>query len=377
MDYAATTPVDPAVAAVMGRFLTMDGIFGNPASRSHVYGWEAAEAVDQARCQVADLIGADHREIIFTSGATEADNTAVKGAALARRALDGRDHVVTSAIEHKAVLDPCRYLESLGFSVTYLRPGRQGVISPDQVLEALTDRTALVSLMHVNNETGAVNDIAAVARICRERGILLHADCAQSLGREKIDVGTCWADLVSLSAHKIYGPKGVGALYVRRSPEVKIEPLIHGGGHERGFRSGTLPTHQIAGMGEACRLAAERFAQDTARIRELRDTLERKLMTLPGVTLNGPRDGRVCGILNLSFAGVEGETLLASLKDVAVSSGSACNSASVEPSYVLTAMGVPRDLAHASLRFSLGRFSTPDEVDCVFRAVTRMVAALR
>jgi cysteine desulfurase len=375
MDYAATTPVDPRVAEKMAECLTMDGVFGNPASKSHYYGWMAAELVDIARSQIAELIGADHREIIFTSGATESDNTAIKGAALALS--DRGNHIITSSIEHKAVLDTCRFLETRGFQVTYLKPGRSGTVTPAQVEEAITDKTVLVSLMHVNNELGTVNDISGVSEVCRSRGILLHSDAAQSLGKEKISVSELGADMLSLSAHKIYGPKGIGALYIRKSPDVKPVPLMHGGGHERGFRSGTLPTHQIAGMGEACRILSECFEEETSRIRGLRDELQRKLMTLPGVRFNGSADHRVCGILNLSFGGVEGEMLLSSLRDVAVSSGSACTSASVEPSYVLTQIGVPRELAYSSVRFSLGRFTRSEDIDFVFRAVTRVLAALR
>jgi cysteine desulfurase len=375
MDYAATTPVDQRVAEKMAECLTMDGVFGNPASKTHSYGWMAAELVDIARTQIADLIGADHREIIFTSGATESDNTAIKGTAAALS--DRGNHIITSSVEHKAVIDTCRFLETRGFQVTYLKPDKTGAVSPQQVEEAVTDKTILVSIMHVNNEVGTVNDIAGISQVCRNHGILLHSDAAQSLGKEKIDVSELGVDMLSLSAHKIYGPKGIGALYIRRSPDVKPVPLMHGGGHERGFRSGTLPTHQIVGMGEACRILSECFDEETSRIRKLRDELQRKLLTLPKVRLNGGGDHRVCGILNLNFGGVDGEMLISNLKDVAVSTGSACTSASVEPSYVLTQIGVPRELAYSSIRFSLGRFTRSEDVDFVFRAVTRVLAALR
>ena len=352
--------------------LTVDGNFGNPASRSHRYGWLAAEAVDIARNQIADLIGADPREIIFTSGATECDNMALKGVAFA--AKDRGNHIITSRIEHKAVLDTCRYLETQGFEVTYLQPDRNGIISPQSVADALTDRTILVSLMHVNNEIGTVCDIEAVGEICHERNILFHSDAAQSLGKEPIDVNRQHLDLLSMSGHKIYGPKGIGAMYVRRQPKVDLVPVIHGGGHERGYRSGTLPTHQIVGMGEACAILAENFAEETARIRTLRDKLLKKLLTLPGVTVNGTMEHRVCGNLNVSFSGVDGDTFLSSLTDLAVSSGSACTSASMEPSYVLTSIGVPRDLAYSSIRFSLGRFTEEEDLNRAFMAVTKSLA---
>ncbi len=375
MDYAATTPVDPQVAAKMMSCLTQDGIFGNPASRSHSYGWLAAEEVDKARCDIADLIGADHREIIFTSGATESDNMALKGCAFAN-AAKGR-HIITSAIEHKAVLDTCHFLETQGFRVTYLKPRKDGIIQPQQVEDALEPDTILVSIMQVNNELGSINDIASIGSLCRSRGIIFHSDAAQSLGKVAIDVKQMPVDLLSLSAHKIYGPKGIGAIYIRRSPDVKVAPLIHGGGHERGYRSGTLATHQIVGMGQACLLARQAFTTDVPRISTLRDELERKLLTLPGVSINGSRTSRVCGLLNVSFAGVDGDVLISSLKDVAVSSGSACTSASVEPSYVLTAIGLSRELAYSSIRFSLGRFTTLAEIDLVFKTLIRVLSALR
>lgn len=375
LDYAATTPVDERVAAKMCECLTKEGTFGNPASRSHSYGWMAAEVVDIARNQIADLISADSREIIFTSGATECDNMAIKGVAEAYRSKG--NHIITSQIEHKAVLDTCHYLEDKGFKVTYLQPRKDGLIIPDMVKDAITPETILVSLMHVNNEIGTITDIHAISNICRESGIIFHTDAAQSLGKVNIDVSNSPIDLISMSGHKIYGPKGIGALYIRRQPKVDLVPIIHGGGHERGFRSGTLATHQIAGMGEACRILKDVFIEENSRILELRNSLMKKLLSLPGVSVNGSVDQRVACNLNLSFAGVDGDTLIASLNDIAVSSGSACTSASVEPSYVLTAIGVKRELAYSSIRFSLGRYTTKQDVDFTFRTLTRTLATLR
>jgi len=373
LDYAATTPVDPRVAQKMSGCLLVDGNFGNPASRSHVYGWQAEEAVEEARTQVARLINADPREIVFTSGATESDNLALKGLA------DGaaRRHIVTSRIEHKAVLDTCRYLEGKGFEVTYLEPGAAGTISVDQVRNALRADTLVVSIMHANNETGIVSDVAAIGAACRAAGVLMHTDAAQTAGKLPLDVRTMPLDLVSISAHKIYGPKGVGALYVRRDPPVRLTPMMHGGGHERGMRSGTLATHQIVGLGEACSIMYRDMERENARILGLRQRLLSHLLQIPGSTLNGAVEGRLPGLVNLSFADVDGETLLLALDDVAVSSGSACTSASVEPSYVLRAMGVPDALAHASLRFTVGRYTTEADVDHVGRRVREVVEGLR
>jgi cysteine desulfurase len=374
LDYLATTPVDPRVAARMAQCLTMDGNFGNPSSRSHVYGWRAEEAVEQARRDVADLVGADPREIVWTSGATEADNLALKGVAHFHR-RKGR-HIVTSAIEHKAVLDTCRQLESEGFDVSYVAPDAGGIVQPGSLARCLREDTILVSVMHVNNELGTVNDIGALGALCRERGILFHVDAAQGAGKLAIDLATLPIDLMSLSAHKMYGPKGIGALYVRRLPRVWLEAQMHGGGHERGMRSGTLPTHQIVGMGEAARLASAEMDADAARIAALRDRLWEGVADLGGVGQNGDPAHRVAGALNLRFAGVEGESMIMAMKDIAVSSGSACTSASLEPSHVLRAIGLGDELAHASLRFSLGRFSTGEEVelaaDTIRRAVTRL-----
>lgn len=375
LDYAATTPVDPQVAEKMCACLTMDGNFANPASRSHLYGWQAEEAAELARRQVADLVGADPREIVWTSGATESDNLAIKGAARAF-AERGR-HIVTSQIEHKAVIDSCRQLEREGFEVTYLKPDSDGLISVEQLQAALREDTILVSLMHVNNEIGVINDIAALGALVRERGILFHVDAAQSTGKLPINLKQLPVDLMSFSAHKSYGPKGVGALYVRRSPDVRIEALIHGGGHERGMRSGTLAPHQLVGMGEAFALAGAQMKAENARIAALRDQLLEGLKELDGVTLNGSAEQRVPHNLNLAFAGVDGELLLLALRDLALSTGSACTSASVEPSYVLRAIGLPDELAHSSIRLSLGRFSTEEDVRHAAQVLCKAVSRLR
>ncbi|ORM78371.1 IscS subfamily cysteine desulfurase [Pantoea deleyi] len=375
LDYAATTPADPRVASKMMQFLTLDGTFGNPASRSHRFGWQSEEAVDVARNQIAELVNADPREIVFTSGATESDNLAIKGAAHAHQAR-GR-HIITSQTEHKAVLDSCQQLEREGFTVTYLTPAADGIISPDQLRAALRDDTILVTLMQVNNETGVIQDIAAFGELCRERGILFHVDATQSVGKLPIDLSVLPVDLMSFSAHKLYGPKGIGALYVRRKPRVQIAAQIHGGGHERGMRSGTLPVHQIAGMGEAYRIAAEERETEMARLQGLRLRLWEGISMLPGVSLNGSLQQGAPNILNLSFADVEGESLIMALKDLALSSGSACTSASLEPSYVLRAMGLDEELAHSSLRFSLGRFTTEEEIDYAIALVQKSVTRLR
>ncbi|PJE53658.1 IscS subfamily cysteine desulfurase [Marinomonas polaris] len=375
LDNSATTPVDPRVAEKMMACLTQDGNFGNPASRSHLFGWRAEEAVEEARLQVASLIKADSREIVWTSGATEANNLALKGVAHAYR-QKGR-HIITSMIEHKAVLDPCKQLEKEGFEVTYLQPDVHGVISPNQVAEALREDTILVSLMHGNNELGVLTDIAAIGELTRARGVFLHVDAAQTTGKVEIDVNAMKVDLMSLTAHKTYGPKGIGALFVRRSPKIKLEAQIHGGGHERGMRSGTLATHQIVGMGEAFRLAGEEMEQDCARIKALRERLWSSLTELSGVHLNGDSDNRVAGVLNVGFSGVDGEVLLMSLSDIAVSSGSACTSASLEPSYVLRTIGLADDLAHSSLRLSVGRFTTEEEVNFAAETIKNAVSRLR
>jgi len=375
MDYSATTPVDPRVAELMCSYLTLEGEFGNPASRSHAFGWQADEAVNRARQQVADLVNADPKEIVWTSGATESDNLAIKGVAHFY-AKQGK-HIVTSKTEHKAVLDTCRHLEREGFEVTYLDPEPDGLIDLGKLEAALRDDTILVSIMHVNNEIGVIQDIEAIGELTRSRKILLHVDAAQSAGKVPIDLGRLKVDLMSFSAHKIYGPKGIGALYVRRKPRVRLEAQMHGGGHERGMRSGTLATHQIVGMGEAFRIAAEEMATENERVLGLRNRLWEGLQDIEEVYLNGEYDQRVAGNLNVSFAYVEGESLIMALKDLAVSSGSACTSASLEPSYVLRALGREDELAHSSLRFTLGRFTTVEEVDYAIQKIHTEVGRLR
>lgn len=377
LDYAATTPVDPRVADAMSACLTLQGNFGNPASRSHVYGWRAEEAVEHARRDVADLIGADPREIVWTSGATESNNLALKGAAQARRRAGRGNHLITSAIEHKAVLDVCGFLEQDGFEVTYLDPGADGIIDVEQVAAAIRPETSVVSIMHANNEVGTINDIAAIAAVCRARGVWFHVDAAQSAGKIAIDMRAVPVDLLSMSAHKLYGPKGVGALYVRRRPLVDIEPQMHGGGHERGLRSGTLPTHQIVGMGEACRFARAEMESEGARILLLRNQFLSQLKDLPGIVINGDEHRRLPGNINLSFAGIDGEALLLALKGLAVSTGSACTSASLEPSYVLRAMGLGEALAQSAIRFSFGRYTTADEVEQAASLLSDAVSRLR
>ncbi|MGB1747349.1 MAG: IscS subfamily cysteine desulfurase [Pseudohongiellaceae bacterium] len=375
LDYSSTNPVDPRVAAKMMECLTLDGNFGNPASRSHMSGWKAEEAVETARRQVADLIHCDPREIVWTSGATESDNLAIKGAA--KFYQDKGRHLVTSVIEHKAVLDSCKQLEQEGFSVTYLTPDSQGMISPAQVAAAIRPDTTLVSLMHVNNEIGVVNDIREIGEVTRQRGVLLHVDAAQSAGKIAIDLSQMQVDLMSLTAHKIYGPKGIGALYVRRQPKVRIEPQVHGGGHEQGMRSGTLPTHQIVGMGEAFALAMNEMATENARILALRNRLLNGLKAIPAMSVNGDLEQRVPGNLNVSFGYVEGESLMLALRDLEISSGSACTSASLEPSYVLRALGLSDELAHSSVRITVGRFSTEEEIDYAVAVIEKAVAKLR
>ena len=375
LDYAATTPVDPAVAAEMAKYLTIDGVFGNPASKSHRYGWEAAEAVDEARNNIASLINADSREIIFTSGASESDNLALKGTALANQGK--KKHIIVNALEHKAILDTADFLESQGFEVTRLNPGPSGVFNPEDVEKAIRPDTFLVSIMHVNNEIGAVQDLKALAAVCHKHGVLFHTDAAQSAGKERIDVRDMDIDLMSLSSHKVYGPKGIGAIFIRRMPKVDLVPRIHGGGHERGYRSGTLATHQIVGMGEAFRLAKENFDTEIPRLRALRDRLWAGIEKVGGVKVNGSMEHRVATNLNVSFEGVDGDMLMVSLRNLAVSTGSACTSASVEPSYVLRAIGVSRELAPASIRFSLGRFTTEEEIDYAVGVIQKEVPELR
>ena len=375
LDYSATTPIDPRVAAKMSECLTIEGNFGNPASRSHEFGWVAEEAVDFARQQVADLVNADPREIVWTSGATEADNLAIKGAAHFYKKKG--NHVITVKTEHKAVLDTCRQLEREGFEVTYLDPEENGLIDLEKLKAATTDQTILISVMHVNNEIGVIQDIEAIGEFTRERGIIFHVDAAQSTGKVEIDLERMKVDLMSFSAHKTYGPKGIGALYVRRKPRVRLEAQMHGGGHERGMRSGTLATHQIVGMGEAFRLAQEEMSTENERIRMLRDRLYSGLNDMEEVYVNGDLEQRIAGNLNISFNFVEGESLIMALRDLAVSSGSACTSASLEPSYVLRALGRNDELAHSSIRFTIGRFTTADEIDYAVRLVRAAVEKLR
>lgn len=373
MDYSATTPVDPRVAARMIPFLTEQ--FGNPASRSHQYGWTADAAVEEARAQVAALVNADPKEIVWTSGATESNNLALKGAA---HFYSGKGkHIVTVQTEHKAVLDTVRELERQGFSATYLDPEPSGLLDLEKLKAALRPDTTIVSVMHVNNEIGVIQDIAAIGEICRERGILFHVDAAQSTGKVAIDLQKLKVDLMSFSAHKTYGPKGIGALYVRRKPRVRLEAQMHGGGHERGMRSGTLATHQIVGMGEAFRIAKEEMVAENERVRTLRDRLWTGLSTMEEVYLNGDMKQRVPHNLNVSFNFVEGESLIMAIKDMAVSSGSACTSASLEPSYVLRALGRSDELAHSSIRFSVGRFTTEEEVDYSINLLKSKIGKLR
>jgi cysteine desulfurase len=373
LDYSATTPVDPRVAAKMIPWLTEH--FGNPASRSHAYGWEAEAAVEEAREQVAKLVNADPKEIVWTSGATESNNLAIKGAA---HFYSGKGkHIITMRTEHKAVLDTFRELEREGFEATYLDPKSDGLLDLDVFRAALRPDTVLVSIMFVNNEIGVIQPIAEIGEICRERGIVFHVDAAQATGKVAIDLDKLKVDLMSFSAHKTYGPKGIGALYVRRKPRIRLEAQMHGGGHERGLRSGTLATHQIVGMGEAFRIAREEMGAENERIRMLRDRLLKGLQDIEATYVNGDLEARVPHNLNISFAYVEGESLIMAIKEVAVSSGSACTSASLEPSYVLRALGREDELAHSSIRFSIGRFTTEEEIDFTIDLLHRKIGKLR
>ena len=373
-DYSATTPVDPRVAAKMIPYLTEH--FGNPASRSHPYGWEAEAAVEEARAQVAALVGADPKEIVFTSGATESNNLAIKGAGHFYAGTKGK-HIITVRTEHKAVLDTVREMERQGFEATYLNVRENGLLDLDEFRAAIRPDTVLASVMAVNNEIGVIQDLEALGRICREKGVIFHVDAAQATGKMPIDLTKLPVDLMSFSAHKTYGPKGIGALYVRRKPRIRLEAQMHGGGHERGMRSGTLATHQIVGMGEAFRIAREEMATENERIRMLRDRLYNGLKDIEEVHLNGDMDQRVPHNLNVSFNFVEGESLIMAIKDLAVSSGSACTSASLEPSYVLRALGRSDELAHSSIRFSIGRFTTEEEVDYAVQLIHKHVSKLR
>lgn len=374
LDYSATTPVDPRVAEKMIPYLCEK--FGNPASRSHAYGWEAEKAVEEARAEVARYINADPREIVWTSGATEADNLAIKG--VAHFYKDKGKHLITVKTEHKAVLDSMRHLETEGFEVTYMDVEENGLLDLAKLEAAIRPDTTLVSVMAVNNEIGVIQDIAAIGEMCRRHGVLYHCDATQAVGKMDLDTEKLKIDLMSLSGHKVYGPKGIGALYVRRKPRVRIEPQIHGGGHERGMRSGTLPTHQIVGMGEAYRLARLEQAEEIKRIAALRDRLKDGIeKNIPEIVINGDMEHRVCSNLNVSFNFIEGESLMMAVKDLAVSSGSACTSASLEPSYVLKSLGRSDELAHSSIRFTLGRFTTEEEIDFAVKLLTEKVAKLR
>jgi cysteine desulfurase len=375
LDYAATTPVDQRVAEKMMQFMTMDGQYGNPASRSHRFGWQAEEAVELARSQVAELVNADPREIVWTSGATESNNLAIKG--IAGFYHKKGKHLITLKTEHKAVLDTMRALEREGYEVTYLDVATNGLVDMDVLKAAIRPDTILISIMFVNNEIGVVQDIPAIGELCREKGIIFHVDAAQAAGKVDIDLQALKVDLMSFSAHKIYGPKGVGALYVRRKPRIRLEAQTHGGGHERGMRSGTLPTHQIVGMGEAFRIAKDEMASERQRFATLRQRLWDGVKDIEQVFLNGDDAQRVPGITNISFNYVEGESLIMALKDIAVSSGSACTSASLEPSYVLRALGMSDELAHSSIRFSIGRYTTEEEIDHTIKIVNDAIARLR
>ena len=374
-DYASTTPADPRVVKKMQECLSLDGNFGNPASRSHSFGWKAEEATEEARSNVASLVNCDPREIVWTSGATESDNLAIKGSARFNKSKG--NHIITSKVEHKAVLDSCRQLEREGFEISYLNPNSNGIITPEMVVNSITDKTILVSLMHINNEIGVINDIESIGKITRKKGIIFHVDAAQSTGKLPIDLSKLEIDLMSFSAHKTYGPKGIGAMYARRKPRVRLEAQIHGGGHERGMRSGTLATHQIVGMGEAFRIAKEDMFEDNIRIKSLRDKFWEGLKDMEEVYLNGDPEHRAAGFLNVSFNYVEGESLIMALKDIAVSSGSACTSASLEPSYVLRAIGLKDELAHSSIRFAIGRFTTEEEIEYTIGLVRNAVEKLR
>ncbi len=375
LDYAATTPVDPRVAEKMNNYLTLQGHFGNPASRSHPFGWDAEKAVEQAREQVAALVNADPKEIVWTSGATESNNLAIKGAAQFYQ-QKGR-HLITSKTEHKAVLDTCRHLEKQGYEVTYLDPEPNGLIDLHKLTAAIRKDTLLVSIMHVNNEIGVISDLQAIGEITRSKGVLFHVDAAQSAGKVPIDLQTMPVDLMSFSAHKVYGPKGIGALYVRRKPRVRLEAQMHGGGHERGLRSGTLPTHQIVGMGEAFHIARLEMTAEAERLSKLRQRLWEGLQDIEEIYLNGDFEHRIPGNLNLSFNFVEGESLMMALKELAVSSGSACTSSTLEPSYVLRALGRSDELAHSSIRFTLGRFTTEADIDYAIPLIREKINKLR
>ena len=375
LDYSATTPVDERVAKAMADCLTKEGTFGNPASRSHPYGWDSEKLIDQARINVANLLGADKREIIWTSGATESDNLAIKGAAYFYK--EKGNHLITLSTEHKAVLDTMRFLESEGFEVTYLDPKDNGLVDIDELKKAIKPTTILISIMHVNNEIGVIQDLESIGKLCKENKIVFHVDAAQSPGKVELDVNKFNIDLFALSAHKAYGPKGIGALYVRRKPRIRLQPQMHGGGHERGFRSGTLPTHQIVGMGEAFKYAKTEMAKDNKKIKKLRDMLWDGLKDMEEIYLNGDLNQRIPGNLNISFNFVEGESLIMAIKDIAVSSGSECTSASLEPSYVLRALGREDELAHSSIRMTIGKYTTEEEILHTIDLLKNAVSKLR
>lgn len=375
MDYSSTTPVDYRVAKKMSQCLTMEGNFGNPASRSHYYGWEAEKLIEKARKQVASLINADPREIVWTSGATESNNLAIKGTAHFYQKRG--KHIITLKTEHKAVLDACRQLETEGFEVSYLDPMKNGLVDLNKLQSTIRKDTILITIMHINNEIGVIQDIKTIGNICRENNIFFHVDAAQSAGKTKIDLSSVNVDLMSFSAHKIYGPKGVGALYVRRKPRVRIQSQIHGGGHERGMRSGTLATHQIVGMGECFAIAEKEMPEENKRIKKLRDKLLQGFEDMEEISINGDITNRVSGNLNISFNYVEGESLMMAMSDIAVSSGSACTSANLEPSYVLRALGLSDELAHSSIRFTIGRYTTEKDIDKTIKIVREKVKKLR
>ncbi|VFP83872.1 IscS subfamily cysteine desulfurase [Buchnera aphidicola] len=375
LDYAATTPIDPKVKKIMNKYYSINDIFGNAASRSHKFGWEAEESVDIARNEIAKLINSDAREIIFTSGATESNNLAIKG--IYEFHKNKKNHIITSQIEHKSVLDCCRYLEYKGCSVTYLKPNKYGVIDMSKIKKSITKYTLLISIMHVNNEIGSIQNIKKISHFCRQKKIFFHVDATQSIGKIKIDIKKIPIDLLSFSAHKIYGPKGIGALYICLKPRIRLSPQIHGGGHERGFRSGTLPVHQIVGFGKACRILRKKMQDDISHTKYLRNILWNGLCDIEEIYLNSHFDYVVSNIINISFNYIEGESLLMALKNLAVSSGSACTSASLEPSYVLRAIGVKDELAHSSIRFSIGRFTTLKDIKYAIIAIKNAIKKLR
>lgn len=375
LDYASTTPLDPKVFKKMKKYFTLSGIFGNSASRSHQFGWMAEESIDIARNEISILIGADSREIIFTSGATESNNLAIKG--IYEFHQKKNTHIITSKTEHKSVLDSCRYLEQKGCNITYLNPKKNGIIDIKEIKKNILKDTLLISIMHVNNEIGVIQDIKNIGKICKEKGIFFHVDATQSVGKIKINLKKLNIDLLSFSGHKIYGPKGIGILYVRRRPRIRLTPQIHGGGHERGMRSGTLPVHQIVGLGKACQILKKKMKEENIRFKKLKNMLWNNIKNIPEIYLNGDLSDTVTNILNVSFNFIEGESLIMALKKLAVSSGSACTSASLEPSYVLRALNIKDELAHSSIRFSIGRFTTKKEIKKTIKEIHFSVNKLR